>query len=138
MDFFSRKRFQTNFQLTFDSSSGAQPPVWPSAPSTPPGWPSQPESKQSRHQRVRLRQTSTSYVLGHLTRRDHPCYDRGIPFLGENGFLNDLRHSLTQNRRKWPFFLRDSRCLPRGHGSFHPVGQQFCFPFKSVFGSIMS
>ena len=37
-------------------------------------------------------------IAGKLKKTD-ACYDRGIPFFGENGFLNDGR-SLTQNRRE--------------------------------------
>ena len=37
-------------------------------------------------------------------------------------FLNDLRHSLTQNRRKKRhFILHYSRCIPSPWGGFHPV-----------------
>ena len=59
------------------------------------------------------------------------CCDRGSTFRLKC-FLNDLRHSLNQNRRNlakrfaWLLFLY------LGHGSFHPVSALFFL--KSVLG----
>ena len=70
------------------------------------------------------------------------CYDRGSSFRLKKRFLNDLRHSLTQNRRKkYAIFLRGDAILVvyvprRPWDFFHPGSlKQFCFPslYKSIF-----
>ena len=63
------------------------------------------------------------------------CYDGGSTFRLK-WFLNDLRHSLTQNRRKYAISLHGSRVVYLGRGTFHP-GAVLAF-FKSVLGKVLS
>ena len=52
------------------------------------------------------------------------CYDRDITFRLKC-FLNDLRHSLTQNRRNFVHFFPMALVVYLGHGISPPVAVLF-------------
>ena len=59
-----------------------------------------------------LIKAASPYKAVALLSHANACHDRGRNFRLK-WFLNDLRHSLTQNRRKYaPFILHDSRRVP--------------------------